>query len=60
MVVREGDTLWSLARASTPPGGDIRETLDAMCSMNDLNGGLTPGTAVIVPLQAGESRVADR
>jgi hypothetical protein len=60
VVVREGDTMWSLARACTAPGGDVQETLDTIRAMNELDAALTPGAAVAVPLQTGEPRVADR
>lgn len=60
IVVRDGDTLWSLARARTAADGDVQDTLHAIRALNDLDGALTPGAAIAVPRAAGESRVADR
>jgi hypothetical protein len=60
VIVREGDTMWSLARDCTAPDGNVQATLDAIRSMNDLGAGITPGTAIAVPLPDGESRIADR
>jgi len=48
-VVREGDTLWSIAER-VAPGQDPRPVVDALTSANDVDPGtLVPGQALIVP-----------
>jgi nucleoid-associated protein YgaU len=47
-VVREGDTLWSIARRLSP-GGDPRPVVDALATSNDIDaGGLVPGQTLVV------------
>lgn len=49
-VVQEGDTLWQLAAEAMPAGGDIRTTIDAIKSMNDMTSSvLHPGDLIRVP-----------
>jgi nucleoid-associated protein YgaU len=53
-VVRDGDTLWSIARR-VAPDGDPRPIVDALATANRLDGtGLVPGQSLIVP--AGSQR----
>jgi len=48
-VVRQGDTLWSIARRVS--GGDPRPVVDALAEANGLDGaGLVPGQSLVVPL----------
>jgi LysM repeat protein len=48
-VVRQGDTLWSIAERLSP-GEDPRPVVDALASVNDLDpGALVPGQALVVP-----------
>lgn len=35
-VVRSGDTLWGIAEARTPTGGDVRETMADIVEVNGL------------------------
>ncbi len=48
-VVEAGDTLWGIAKIVSPPGRDIRITVDDLAA---LNGGsnVVPGQRLIVPL----------
>ena len=49
-VVRQGDTLWSIARR-VAPGGDPRPLVDALAEANDIDaGGLVPGQSLLVPV----------
>lgn len=49
-VVRDGDTLWSIARRSVGPEGDPRPLVDAIRRLNDVDpGSLVPGTTLRVP-----------
>ena len=49
-VVRQGDTLWSIARRVSPDD-DPRPIVDALAEANGLDGaGLVPGQSLIVPL----------
>ena len=48
-VVRQGDTLWGIARRLAP-GQDPRAVVDALAATNDLDPGtLVPGQALVVP-----------
>lgn len=48
-VVREGDTLWSIA-ARVAPGEDPRPLVDAISAANGVNAGaLVPGQTLLVP-----------
>jgi Tfp pilus assembly protein FimV len=50
VVVREGDTLWSIARA-VRPDADPRATVEAIVSSNGVDAGaLVPGQSLAVPL----------
>jgi nucleoid-associated protein YgaU len=49
-VVRAGDTLWEIARAHTPDGADVRDTVDEIQVMNVLDGStIFPGDRLVVP-----------
>lgn len=49
-VVRQGDTLWSIAERLAP-GEDPRPVVDALTSANDLEPrSLVPGQALVVPV----------
>lgn len=46
-----GDTLWSYASAITPDGGDVRDTIDDLISLNHLDGvSLQVGQQLKVPI----------
>jgi Tfp pilus assembly protein FimV len=50
VVVRPGDTLWSIASAHTPSSNDIQDTIDRITQVNHLNtAALTPGQRLHVP-----------
>ena len=50
VVVRPGDTLWSIASAHTPSSSDVQETIDRITEVNHLNGAaITPGQHLHVP-----------
>ena len=47
-VVREGDTLWRIAR-EIAPGSDPRPVVDLLSAMNGVEaGGLVPGQTLVV------------
>lgn len=49
-VVGQGETLWDIAAEFTAPGGDVRETLYDIRTMNRIEGSvISIGQAVIVP-----------
>lgn len=49
-VVRDGDTLWSIAQRLAP-GEDPRPLVDAMSSANAVDAGaLVPGQTLVVPI----------
>jgi len=48
-VVRQGDTLWSIAERLSP-GEDPRPVVDALTSVNHVDpGSLIPGQTLVVP-----------
>lgn len=48
-VVRNGETLWGIARA-LKAGGDTRKTVDLLIRMNGLRSpGVRPGQRLVVP-----------
>jgi nucleoid-associated protein YgaU len=48
-VVREGDTLWSIARRVSP-AGDPRPIVDRLATVNGVDAGaLVPGQILLVP-----------
>jgi nucleoid-associated protein YgaU len=48
-VVRSGDTLWSIARA-TSPGDDPRPVVDSIAAANGIDpGSLVPGQVLVIP-----------
>lgn len=48
-VVRDGDTLWSIARRFSP-GGDPRPLVDSLAAANAVDpGSLQPGQVLVVP-----------
>jgi len=50
VVVHQGDTLWSIAEQRTTPGGDVRQTVALIKSLNQLKGvGLVAGDQLWVP-----------
>jgi len=56
VIVREGDTLWSVARRMTPPSMDVRQTVDLLARQNRIGPGgtLAAGTT----LRLGRDSVA--
>lgn len=49
-VVKEGDTLWDIAKSCGNPHEDIRETIYRICSINDIKAeDLRPGQVILVP-----------
>jgi LysM domain-containing protein len=49
VVVRDGDTLWSIAER-TDPGADPRAASDAIAAANDVEAGaLVPGQRLVLP-----------
>lgn len=52
VVVRSGDTLWSLAVQHGPSRRDVRETIDRIRSLNQLeSANLRPGMRLMIPTQ---------
>ena len=50
VVVRSGDTLWSIASARTPGSGDVLDTIDRITEVNHLAGAaIAPGQRLRVP-----------
>ena len=55
VVVKAGDTLWSIASRHSGDG-DIQETIDAITSVNHLNGAtLQPGERLRIPASSTSS-----
>jgi Tfp pilus assembly protein FimV len=51
-VVREGDTLWSIAER-VAPRADPRPVVDALVTVNEVDAGsLVPGQVLVIPLGA--------
>ena len=51
VVVRSGDTLWSIASAHTGSNADVQDTIDRISEVNHLGtAGLTPGQRLRVPM----------
>lgn len=49
-TVAEGETLWSIATAYTPPGGNVRETLNDIMALNALEStAIRAGDQLLVP-----------
>ncbi|REJ33941.1 MAG: hypothetical protein DIU83_05050 [Bacillota bacterium] len=52
VVVRDGDTLWHIARRHAGPGVDTRQLVDEIREANDLPGAvLRPGQVLKVPVR---------
>ena len=50
VTVVPGDTVWSIASAHYSDGGDLRQRVDDILSINHLSGGtLVPGQALTIP-----------
>ena len=51
VVVQPGETLWDHAERMTPPGGDVRATVDELARLNaiDRKGTLLAGTRLVAP-----------
>jgi len=50
-VVAEGETLWAIAQAITPPSRDVRDTVATVKSMNLLeSASISPGDQLLVPI----------
>jgi predicted Zn-dependent protease len=50
VIVRPGDTLWSIAAAHTSIHDDVQETIDRISEVNHLNGAaISPGQRLHVP-----------
>ncbi len=51
VVVRAGDTLWSIASAHTPSSSDVQDTIDRISEVNHLQGvAIEPGQRLRVPM----------
>lgn len=51
-VVRPGDTLWSYAQSVTKPGDDVRETVQYLMELNNMEGSaVAVGQRLVVPVQ---------
>jgi nucleoid-associated protein YgaU len=51
-VVREGDTLWSIAER-VAPGTDLRPVVDALAAVNGVDAGsIVPGQLLVIPAGA--------
>lgn len=51
VVVRPGDTLWSIASAHTASSSDVQDTIDRISQVNHLgSAGLTPGERLQIPM----------
>lgn len=49
-VVEAGDTLWAIAAGVAPAGSDLRDTVDVIAELNDLEGAtIFPGQALRLP-----------
>jgi LysM repeat protein len=50
VVVRAGDTLWSIASAHTASTNDVQDTIDQISEVNHLHGAsIAPGQRLRVP-----------
>lgn len=50
VVVRSGDTLWSIAAAHTASNADVQDTIDRITQVNHLSGvSIAPGQRLRVP-----------
>jgi nucleoid-associated protein YgaU len=50
VIVRSGDTLWTLAERYTAAGGNIQDTIDQIAGMNHLSGAtIVPGQRLEIP-----------
>ena len=51
VVVRSGDTLWSIASSHTTSAGDVQDTIDRITEVNHLSGAsIQPGERLRVPM----------
>jgi LysM repeat protein len=51
VVVRPGDTLWSIASAHTSSSSDVQDTIDRISEVNHLNSAaIEPGQRLRVPM----------
>ena len=49
-TLQSGDTLWQVADEITPPGQDVRPTLQAIMDVNNFDSATLPaGTLVLLP-----------
>ena len=50
VIVRDGQTLWSIASQDTQRGANVEDTIDRIAAINHLQEGtLRPGTRIRVP-----------
>ncbi len=50
VTVKSGDSLWNIADARTPRGGDVQATLDAIITVNHLSdAAIAPGQRLSIP-----------
>ncbi|MCI1983187.1 MAG: LysM peptidoglycan-binding domain-containing protein [Bifidobacteriaceae bacterium] len=50
-VVRPGDTLWSYAASTTKPGDDVRETVQELMDLNNMeSAAVSVGQRIVVPV----------
>lgn len=51
--VRSGDSLWDIAQTHTPAGRDVRDTIESIKRINELETSLIrPGQVLEIPLRA--------
>jgi Tfp pilus assembly protein FimV len=48
-VVRDGDTLWSIASRVSGPSADLRPVVDRIASQNHVTGTLQAGARLVLP-----------
>lgn len=60
VVVRQGDTLWSIAKRCDVPGDNVPEKVAAIRAANGLgSASLTPGQSLVVPVRKEAQRLAE-
>lgn len=51
-TVRAGETLWQIAGGLAAPGEDVRDLVDELVALNDLEGsGITAGQQILLPAE---------
>ncbi|MGO5287484.1 LysM peptidoglycan-binding domain-containing protein [Pseudoscardovia suis] len=50
--VQPGDTLWQFAEEITPPGGDVRDSVNELEKLNDMDSSAVyPGQRLVIPIR---------